>query len=462
MTTIKNRIILCFMAMTAVFLCFIAIGTPFAHAQGGKGMTIIRDTEIENTLREWSTPIFKAAGLNPEAINIILVQSDQMNAFVAGGSNIFIYTGLINKTDNPGELIGVIAHETGHIAGGHLIRSRDAMERASYESIVGMLVGVGAALASGEAGAVPAIAIGGGSMAQRRLLAHSRVQESSADQAALTFLEQAKINPTGMLTFMEKLKAEIYMPSNQQSEYIQTHPLVENRIEALETRDEASPYKNQPYPASWVEAHARMKAKLAAFINPGSIPWIYSDRDMSIPARYARAIAAYRNNQVDSALSQIDDLLKAEPQNPYFLELKGQMLVDFGRGSAGLPFYRKAIDLLPKAPLLRIALGHALIESAPASSSPDASLREAIDQLERAAQDEPNSTQLHRFLAIAYGKLGDENMAKVHLAEEALLQRRFDYAKEQAEGVLKHAEKNSKAWLRAKDVLSFVENNEKG
>lgn len=454
----KNKRNLILFALITVALGLLHSALTYAQQAG---MSIIRDTEIEDNIRDWAAPVFRAAGLNPDNINIILVQSDQLNAFVAGGSNIFIYTGLIARTETPGELIGVIAHETGHIAGGHLIRTRDAMERASYESIASAILGVGAAIATGDAGAVPAIALGGGSVAQRRFLAHSRVQESSADQAALTFLEKAGINPSGLSSFMEKLKAEIYMPRDQQSEYVLTHPLVENRIDSIMTRESESKYKNLPYPAEWVEQHARIKAKLAGFINPGSIPWTYDDKDKSIPARYARVIAAYQNNQVGSALSQMDELLAIEPQNPYFLELKGQMLVDFGRGREAIPLYRKAIAILPEAALLRIALGHALIEASGTDAPDKNMLHEAISELERAGVKESNSTRLQRFLATAYGRLGDEDMAKAYLAEEALLQRNIPYAKEQAQSVLNHATENSKAWIKAKDVLSFAESNEK-
>lgn len=458
MAFVKNSFKFALFALFALVL----LHADVARAQGG-GMSLIRDVEIETTLREWSKPIFEAAGIDPAGVNIILVQNTTLNAFVAGGSNIFIYTGLIEATKTPEELIGVIAHETGHIAGGHLVKSREAMERASYESIVGAILGVGAAIATGDSGAAAAISASSGSMAQRRFLAHSRVQESSADQAALTFLETAKINPTGLSTFMEQLKAQIYLPADQQIEYVLTHPLVENRIEVLDRRIAQSPYRTNPTSEKWKDQHARMKAKLVGFISPGRVPWTYDDRDTSIPAQYARAIAAYRNSQVDDALSKMDILLKVEPQNPYFLELKGQMLVDFGRVEEAVSYYRKAVSLLPDASLLRISLAHALIQSTEGSKGgvQNAVLADAIENLERAAREETRSTRIYRLLATAYGKMGDENMAKVNLAEEAVLQGRFDYAREQAEAVLQ-ASPGSKASLKAKDVLSFIEQHEKG
>ncbi len=454
MQSLKNRLKISFIYLVIIIVIILIITPSVAFAQKRKHPTLIRDTEIENILKQWAKPIFEAANLNPDNVNIILVQSDVMNAFVAGGPNIFIYTDLILKTENPGELLGVIAHETGHIAGGHLIRSRTAMERASYESIIGTILGLGAAIVSGDPRAVSALSAGGSSIAQRRYLAHSRIQETSADQAALRFFEKAKINPRGLETFMDKLRSQTYMPENQQSEYIRTHPLVDNRIKALHRRVEQSEYKNQPFNAKIIEQHARMKAKLIGFINPGKIPWVYDDNDISIAAKYARTIGAYRDNKVKEALSRINKLLEIEPENPYFLELKGQMLVEFGKVNESLPYYRKASNLLPKDPLLRIALAHALIESTQKNDSKV--LNEAIEHLEYALRYEPRSTRIHRLMATAYGRLGKNSKAQIHLAEEAVLQRRFSYAKQHANAILAKEPEGSKIWLEAKDIVSFI------
>ncbi|MDH5723825.1 MAG: M48 family metalloprotease [Alphaproteobacteria bacterium] len=433
-------------------LVFTSIAFP-VWSQSNPALNIVRDTEIESVIKEWASPVFEAAGLDPKAVNIILVQNSQLNAFVAGGSNIFIYTGLIEKTENPGELIGVIAHETGHISGGHLIKTRDALERASYESILGTILGLGAAIATGETGAVGAISAGSTSVAQRRFLTHSRVQESSADQAALSFMDKAQLNPSGLSSFMNKLKAEIYRPFDQQSEYVLTHPLVENRISAIQERMEQSPYKDKDFPSSWVKQHALIKAKLIGYITPEQVDWTYNVTDKSTEALYARTIAAYRNNKVEDAITLADELLAAEPQNPYFLEQKGQILFDFGRGEESIAYFNKAIELLPDAPFIRIALAHAMIES----GDDPALLKEAIKHLEIALQDEPRASRIHRLLATAYGRLGKDNMTKLHLAEEAVLQRRFDYAKVQVNTILQSETENSPLTTRANDILVFIE-----
>lgn len=424
-------------------------------ARAGDAPTIIRDTEIEAILKEWSRPLLAAAGMEPGAVNFVIVQDDQVNAFVAGGANIFLYTGLIEKTKNPGELLGVIAHELGHIRSGHLIRTREAVEKATYEAMLGMVLGIGAAIATGDGQAASAVAMGSRSQAEARFLAFSRAQESSADQAALEFLKSAQQDPVGLLGFMQQLESQELLPASQQSEYVRTHPLTRDRVDAIRRAVEQSSHAGKELPAAWNEEHARFLAKLNGFIAPGKIAWVYDDRDQSVAARYARAIAAYRENRTEDALRRIDDLLAEEPQNPYFHELKGQMLMDFGRLDDSRRELQRAVELDPQAPLIRILYGQNLIENSQ-NGAKKADVAEAITQLTRALRDEPRSSMIHRLLATAYGYQGQEAEAKLHLAEEAVLQRRFDDAKRLAESVSGQLKQGSRTWLRAQDILSFI------
>ncbi len=422
-----------------------------AHAQ-----TVIRDTEIEEYMGEWFKPIFAAAGMSPDQVKIIIVQDDRINAFVAGGANIFLNTGLLQKTDSPGEVQAVMAHELGHIAGGHLVRGKAIMEQASYESMLAMILGVGAAIATGKGEAATVIGAGGAGMAQRGFLKYSRTFESSADQAALRYFDAAQINPTGFGTFMHKLQGQEMLPSSQQSEYVQSHPLTRDRIETIEARVEQSAYKDKAIPEEWKKQHKMMLAKLNGYINPQQVAWTYDDKDNSIEALTARAVAAYRTNDVAKALSLSDKLLAAEPNNPYFLELKGQMLVDFGRLPQAIPLYQKAINQKPDAGLIRIALAHAQIETAGSDSK---KLQDALQNLRVALKTEPRNSRIHRLMATAYGRTGDETRAKLHLAEEALLQNKYDYAEAQAEAALKGLKTGSPDWIRANDILSYVQSN---
>lgn len=440
--------------LARIFIVLLTLCAAFpAHAQ-----SIIRDTEIEEYMGEWFKPIFTAAGMSPDQVKIIIVQDDRVNAFVAGGSNIFINTGLLQKTDSPSEVMAVMAHELGHIAGGHLLRGRAAMEQASYESILGMILGVGAAIATGKGEAATVIGAGSAGMAQRGFLKYSRTFESSADQAALRYFDGAAMNPTGFGTFMHKLEGQEMLPSSQQSEYVQSHPLTRDRIETIESRVSQSPYKDKAYPEEWKKQHRMMLAKLNGYISPQQVAWTYDDSNNSIEALTARAMAAYRTNDVAKALSLADKLLAAEPSNPYFLELKGQMLVDFGKLPQAISLYQKAINLKPDAGLIRIALAHAQIETA---GNDNKKLNEALQNLRVALKSEPRSSRIHRLMATAYGRTGDETRAKLHLAEEALLQNKFDYAAAQAEAAQKGLKTGSPDWIRAGDILSYVQSNKR-
>jgi predicted Zn-dependent protease len=445
------RLGLCGLVALSVALPALTAGAQ----QGRPAPTIIRDTEIENWLRTWSKPVMDAAGLDPDAVKFILVQDPALNAFVAGGQNVFIYTGLLQKSENAGEVVGVIAHELGHIRGGHLIRLGGALESAGYESVLGALLGIGAAIVTGNGNVGAAVASGASSVATMRLLSYSRVQESSADQAGLTYLERAGLSPHGLVSFMEKLEDQELLPASQQTAYIRTHPLTRDRVEALEAGQARSPHNRKPDPAHWADEHARMKAKLISFISPERVAWEYGRDDGSMAYGYAKTIADYRQNHVQEALGGIDNMLKKEPDNPFLHELKGQMLVDFGRVPEGVPSLKRAVELHPQGALLRIAYAHALIETAKGKDSPN--LTEAITQLERARADEPRSTRLFRLLATAWGRKGDDAAAKVYLAEEALLKRETDYAKRQAEAALATLPPGSKHRIRAQDIISYIE-----
>lgn len=440
--------------MKILYICFIVIAMGGIMSAQANAQTVIRDTEIESYLTEWFAPIFETSTLKADQVKIILIQNNDVNAFVAGGSNIFFYTGLIEKTDHPGELIGVMAHELGHISGGHLVRGRAALEQASYESIIGTIIGVGAAVATGDAGAAGAGSLAGNSIATRRFLSTARTFESSADQAAIKSMEKAGLNPEGLETFLQKLEGQEFLPSSQQSEYVRSHPLTRNRVGAVQAAVEKSAHKDKEVPDHWMEQHKRMKAKLMGYINPERVAWTYDDKDKSIAAEYARALSHYRENRIDQALSTIDSLIEREPKNAYFYELKGQMLVDFGRLKEALPAYQKAIELMPSSGLIRTALAQTQVELAGNNA---AKLNVAIENLKRAKRSEPRSTRVHRLLATAYGRQGQDAYARLHLGEEALLQGKHKYARQQAEVALKGLPANSAAALRAKDIILFTD-----
>ena len=438
------------MALARFMAIVLAVSTAIPSAASAKGMSLIRDAEIENTIRDFATPIFKAAGLNPDDVDIYLVQDDSLNAFVAGGQNIFINTGLITKTESASELIGVLAHETGHIQGGHLVTTRDAHEKSRLKGLIGAVIGVAAAIGSGRADVGAAVVAGGQEIGIRSFLQYSRAQESSADQAALRLLEETKQSSEGTLVFLEKMGGQELLNAARQDPYLQTHPLTRERISAVRAHVKRSPYTNTPIPAPIEEKHRRMVAKLNGFIdNPSRTLYTYKESDQSTVALYARTIALYRKPRIKEALAGIEALLSREPDNPYFHELKGQILFENGRGTEAIAPYRKSVSLLGSSSLLRLGLARALIET-----NDNKNLDEAITHLTFALKKEPQSAFAWNQLAIAEGRKGDMAPSFLALAEEARIRRNIPKAKYYAERAEKMFPRGSAGWIRARDILA--------
>jgi len=413
------------------------------------GMNLVRDEEIERDMKIMCTPVFEQAGVSPQTVRFVLVEDDELNAFVAGGQNIFVNTGLILKTGEPMELVGVVAHETGHIALGHLFRSQEMMEDYSMQALlagaVGIVAGIGAR--SGEAGVAAAAA--GQGMALRDALGHSRTQEASADQAGVRFLEGANLPVTGMEHFMEKLEGQELLPEGEQSEYVRDHPLTQDRVDFLKHAAEDQAARGMPrVPAGWAEMHSRIKAKLTGYLYPDHA---LQDRSETTDARYARAIAWYRKGQIPKSMPLLDELTAAEPQNPYFYELKGQALFEEGHVDDSIPAYAKAVALLPRAGLIRAAYGRSLLES---KNGGGARVEEAVRQLRLSLDTEPESSSTWHGLAVGYGRLGQEGQSRLALAEEYVLEGKIDLAKQEAQLAMKSLPPGSPAYLRAEDLLS--------
>jgi predicted Zn-dependent protease len=408
----------------------------------------IRDAEIESTLRSFYTPILEAAGLEPTAVHIYIVNDPSLNSFVAGGQNIFINTGTIMRSETPNQLIGIVAHETGHIAGGHLIRSEQAMKDATIKAIIAMVLGAGAAVAAHNAGAAGAAMLGGQEVGLRSYLSFSVAQEANADQAGLRFLDKTHQSARGLLEFFQILEGQEMLTGLHQAPYLRTHPLTSQRIEYVRQHVEQSPYSNITDSSAWVELHKRMKAKLIAFLYPPAqaLPQ-FPETDMSVSARYGRAVAYYRVPELKKALALIDGLIQQEPNNPYFHELKGQMLFENGRVADAVAPYQAATRLAPDVALLHVELAQVEIETGNNSLNND-----ALANLKSAAQYEARNADTWHFLAIAYGRNGDMGNTALALAEEAMAQGDKALAKGQSQRAIKLLTKGSPGYLRAEDI----------
>ncbi len=435
---------------------------PFraATAQQGQRLNLIRDAEIESTIRTFTIPIWKAAGLDPNGVEIMLVQDGSLNAFVAGGQRIFINTGLIMRTERPNQLIGVMAHESGHIAGGHLARMQEELRNLSTMQILETIL-AGGAMAGGVAGGAGAGGTGGGHgsgtgrpMAPGSLMSflkYTQTQESAADQAAISYLQRTGQSPKGTVEFLRYLQREEKLAIARRDPYLTTHPLTPERIAAFEQAAANSPYANTPDTPQFLLLHQRMVAKLYGFVAPDMALQRYAEADRSLPARYARAIALYRKGSLGSALLTIDGLLKEYPNDPYFHEVRAQMLYENGRAAESIPSYRRAVQLAPSAAILKIDLARALLDV----NNPDND-REAMRNLDLAMQQESDNFELWRLMASGYSKLGNQGMTSLARAEMATLRGQRAEAQSHAETASRQLTAGTPAWQRAQDLKAYI------
>ena len=404
----------------------------------------IRDTEIENDIRAMAAPIFRAAGLEPNDVGIYLIQDPQLNSFVAGGQAIFLHTGLILRAETPNQLIGVIAHETGHIAGGHILRSKEAMHNASIESIIAMVVGAAASVAGGNSAPL----LGAAGVGLRSFLQFSIAQEATADHAALNFLDRACQSARGLLKFFEILQSNELLTGASQDAWTHTHPLTAQRVQYLRDHVEHARCSDAPDPPGSAETLRRIKMKLHAFLDPPQTTLAaFPESDKSELARYARAIAYYRIPDLDRAVPTIDGLIRDFPSNPYYRELKGQMLFENGRTREAMHPYEEAVRLAPNAALLRMELSQVYIETGDPALN-----KRAIAYLNDASRAEGRDSQVWHFLAVAYGRDNQIGMAALSLAEQALADGRKKDAIQQANRAQHLLARNSSSYARAEDI----------
>lgn len=423
-----------------------------AWAQGRNTISLIRDAETEDTIRSLVTPVFEAAGLDAQVVQIHLIGDKTLNAFVAGGQRIFINTGLLLRVRNPNELIGVMAHETGHISGGHLARIQDQFRNASVSSILAMVLGAAAAVA-GSPGAGMAMMMGGQQVAIRNLLQYSRNQESAADQAAASFLDATGQSGRGLVSFLEILGGQEALQAARQDPYVRTHPVTGERIAALSAVVEKSRFRDVKDKPENVERLARVQAKLFGYMeSPGATLQKYPLSDTGIPARYARAVAWYRQVDLGRALPEIDSLIAERPDDPYFREQKAQILFENGRVREAIPESEAAMRLRPQDPLLRFALAQAQV----ALDDP-ALLAPAIKNLEEVVRRDPEYGPAWLNLAIAHGRDGNRGMAAYASAERFMLENNRRDARGQANVALRLLPAGSPGWLRSQDILIATE-----
>ncbi|HAU22228.1 MAG TPA: peptidase M48 [Erythrobacter sp.] len=425
--------------------CALALAAQPAHAQ-----SILRDAETEALLREMAAPLVEAAGLRPGNVDIVLINDPSINAFVAGGQVVYLHSGLINAADTANEVQGVIAHELGHITGGHIVRYSEGVSAATSISLLSMLLGVGAALAGGGEAAI-GIMQAGQRAALGKFLAFSRVQESSADAAGAEYLSLAAISGRGSLSFFGKLRNQEFRYGYSQDDeaaFTRTHPLSGDRIATLRETYEADPAWNAPDDPELQARFLRVKAKLSGYISdPLRTLNDYPVHDHSIPARYARAYAFHKEALIDKALAETNALLEQAPRDPYFLELKGQVLLESGKPEEALAPLRLATQYSGNQPLIASMFGHALIATEDVAN---------YDEAERVLRTAVGRDRLNPFawyqLGVVYAARGDEPRARLASAEQQVMQRNYPQALRSAQMAMTGLPRGSSDWIRAQDI----------
>lgn len=434
----------CLRALCGTVVCALASGASDTAAAGGQ--SLIRDAEIEHIIYRIAAPLFEAAGLDANAVRVHIVNDPTLNAFVAGGQRIFINTGLLLEVEDIGEIAGVVAHETGHISGGHLARTHDAMRNASATSILAMTLGAATVLGGqGEAGT--AIILGGQQAATGSFLSYSRAQESSADQAAVEILSAAGETAEGLYTFLDRIWRREALAGSPQDPYLRTHPPTQDRLRFLRDRIARSDVPSSA--SASAPALGRMQAKIHGFLEPPDKTLRrYPESDRSVPARYARAAAYHRLGRLEQALAEADALIARDPNDPFFNELKGQILFESGKVREAVALHRTAVDLLPESPLLRIGLAQAQIETNDGSL-----LSAAIEHLEEAIRRDRHAPLAWRQLAIALGRNGDIGLSSLASAEYNLLIGRPRDAARFAAKAERLLPEGSPGHLRSRDLM---------
>lgn len=412
----------------------------------------IRDAEIEAILREFSDPLFETAGLVPSDVDIYIMNDPTLNAFAGGGQNIHINTGLIIASESPEQLKGVIAHETCHIACGHMVTRSQAAEAASNMSMVSIGLGV-LAMAAGAPDAGIALIGSSSQFGYVTFAKHTRSEESAADQQAVKYLIATGQSADGILHFFEKNRYQEMLSGARRFPYFSVHPLSSQRIEQLRGWAAEARVTAQPQSARAIDQMARMQAKLVGFLEPtNKVYRDYPATDLSIPARYARAISAYRVPDIGTALKEIDGLIELEPDNPYFHELRGQILFESGRIEESIEPHRRSVELAPDQPLLKTNLARSLIQE----GSED-NVEEAVGlMIDALARDRENAFAWHE-LAQAYGKQDKVGDADLATAEEAYAIGDIRRAHQFAGRAVRKLDPNTPNGRRASDIAAITD-----
>ena len=444
--------------LTAVTTAVALVIAPMPAVAQGPGLRVLRDTESEQLLRDYTRPILRAAGMEKQNIQMVIINESVFNAFVADGRRIFVNYGAMMQSETPNQIIGVMAHETGHLAGGHLSKLREQLAAAQTQMIIAMLLGAGALVAgarggnanSGLANAGAAAIAAPQEVIRRTLLSYVRQQEENADRAGVKFLTATGQSAKGMYETFKRFTNDSLFAARGADPYVMSHPMPAERVEALEGLARSSPYWDKKDDPALQLRHDMVRAKISAFMErQDTVYRRYPLSSETLPARYARAIATYRHGDLRSAIAQIDGLIQLQPANPYFYELRGQALLEGGKPAEAIVPLRKAVQLSNNAPLIEMLLGQALV-----GTNNNAHTEEAIAILRAAVARETEAPIGYTQLAMAYGRKGDLAQADLASAQAAFLRGDNKTARDLASRAKTRFAIGTPGWVKADDIVS--------
>ena len=437
-------------ALRTAFVLFLAI---WISVRPVMAQSILRDAETEAFFKEISAPLITAAGLDPNNVDIILINDKSVNAFVAGGQAVYLHSGLIDAATTANEVQGVIAHELGHVVGGHAVRFDEGVSVASGISIASLILAA-AAMAAGAGEAGMGILSAGQQAAMGKFLAYSRGQEGTADASGAQYLSTAGISGRGSISFFKKLQNfEFRLGIPQEDSYGRTHPLSGERISVLQDKYSVDPAWNAPLNPKWENDFKRIKAKLTGYLSdPKATMRDYPENDKSVPARYARAYAWHKSAYPQKALDESSSLVASAPEDPYFLELHGQILLESGRPADAIIPLRKAVSLTGNQPLIAAIFGHALI-----ATEDKTKLDEAAQVLKAAVTKDNQNPFAWYQLGVVYEQKGDSARAALASAERYLMEGAPQLALPNAQTAMAGLPEYSPDWIRAQDINMVAE-----
>lgn len=426
-----------------LIVCLFCLSVVSSYCNFEKG-TVIRDAEIEEILKSYIDPLFEKANLDKKDLNLVIIIDPEVNAAATINTTLIINSGFLLKTTRLEEVLGVLAHEVGHLEGRHIIRMIEAIDQAKKASILSVAAGLALGVLSQRPDLGAALATGGSISSVYSFLSYNRGEEASADQAALKYLNALGWPSEGLASFFEKLLNQELLSSSLQDPYARSHPLTKDRLESV--KSQLKKLSTPPLPKKMVEGYETLKAKLEAFLmSPDMV--LHHYKGTSSLQKYAQAIAYYRQGKTDASLKLLQALVKEFPTHPYYVELQGQIHYEAGQLNLAINNYRRALSLKPKEPLFQLGLAQALI-----ALNKNQELVEAQNLLEQVQQEEPRNVTVWHFLSIVYGRLNKMGAMALSLAEKAVLLEKWDEADEQVKRALHYLDKKDPLYVHAQDL----------